>query len=34
MLQFVDDTMFMCEDSYNNVFTIKAILRCYEIAYA
>jgi len=32
VLQFVDDTLFFCEDSYNNVFTIKAILRCYETA--
>ena len=32
VLQFADDTLFMCEDSYNSVFAIKAILRCYEIA--
>jgi len=32
VLQFTNNTMFMYEDSYNSVFTIKAILRCYEIA--
>jgi len=32
MLQFVDDTYFMCEGSYTNVITIKVILWCYEFA--
>jgi len=32
MLQFADDTLFMCEDNYYNVVTIKAILRGYELA--
>jgi len=32
VLQFADDTLFLCEDSYYNVFSIKAILRCYELA--
>jgi len=32
VLQFANDTLFLCEDSYYNVFTIKAILRCYELA--
>ena len=32
VLQFADDTLFLCEDSYPNVFTIKVILKCYEIA--
>jgi len=32
LLQFADDTLFMCEDSFSNIFTIKAILRCYELA--
>jgi len=32
MLQFADDTLFMCEDSYYNVVTIKAILKGYELA--
>jgi len=32
MLQFADDTMFMCEDSFTNIFTIKAILRVFELA--
>ena len=31
MLQFADDTLFMCEDSYANIFTIKAILRVFEL---
>ena len=31
MFQFADDTLFMCEDSFSNIFTIKAILRCYEL---
>jgi len=32
VLQFVNDTIFMCGDSYNNVFSIKEILRGFEIA--
>jgi len=32
MLQFADDTLFLCEDDYGNVIVIKAILRCYELA--
>jgi len=32
MLQFVDDTLIMCEDSFSNVIAIKAILRCFEIS--
>ena len=31
MLQFADDTLFMCEDIFSNVFTIKMILRCFEL---
>jgi len=31
-LQFADDTLFLCEDSFSNIFNIKAILRCYELA--
>jgi len=31
LLQFADDTLFMCENSFNNIFTIKAILRCFEL---
>jgi len=26
MLQFADDTLFMCEDSFSNIFSIKTIL--------
>ena len=33
MLQFADDTLFLCEDSFLNVFTIKTILRCFELVY-
>jgi len=33
MLQFVDDTLFLCEASFSNVFTMKDILRCYELAH-
>jgi len=32
VLQFADDTLFFCEETFSNVFTIKAILRCYELA--
>jgi len=32
MLQFVDDTLFMCEESFSNIFTIKTILRVFELA--
>ena len=32
LLQFADDTLFMCEDSFSNVFTIKVILRIFELA--
>ncbi len=32
ILQFADDTVFLCEDSYNNVVTLKAILRGFEVA--
>jgi len=32
VLQFVDDTFLLCEDSYSNAFSIKAFFRCYEIA--
>ena len=31
LLQFADDTLFMCEDSFSNIFAIKTILRFYEI---
>jgi len=32
VLHFVDDTLVMCEDSFTNVFTVKVILRSYELA--
>ena len=31
-LQFVDDTLFLCEDSFTNVVTLKAILKGFELA--
>lgn len=33
ILQFADDTLFMCQDNYQSVLTIKAILKCYELAF-
>ena len=32
VLQFADDTLFLCEESFPNVFIIKVILRCFELA--
>jgi len=32
LLQFADDTLFFCEDSFTNVVTLKAILRGFELA--
>jgi len=32
ILQFVDDTLFLCQDSYSNVVTLKSILRGFELA--
>jgi len=32
ILQFADDTVFSCENSYSNVLTLKAILRGFELA--
>jgi len=32
ILQFADDTLFLCEDSLDNVITLKAILRGFELA--
>jgi len=32
LLQFTEDTLFFCEDSFSNIFTIKTILRCFELA--
>jgi len=32
ILQFADDTLFLCEDSLNNVLNLKAILRGFELA--
>jgi len=32
MLQFADDTMFLCKDNIQNIVTIKSILRCFQLA--
>ena len=32
ILQFADDTLFLCEDSFDNVVTMKAILRGFKLA--
>ena len=32
LLQFADDNLFFCEDSFTNVVTLKAILRGFELA--
>jgi len=32
ILQFADDTLFLCEDTLNNVLTLKAITRGFELA--
>ena len=32
MLQYADDTMFICKASLKNVLTIKSLLRCFEFA--
>jgi len=32
ILQFADDTLFLCEESHSNVVTVKAILRGFELA--
>jgi len=32
LLQYVDDTLFLCENSFTNVVTLKAILRGFEVA--
>ena len=32
VLQFADDTLFLCQDRFSNVVTLKAILRGFELA--
>jgi len=32
ILQFADDTLFLCEDTFGNVLTLKAIMRGFELA--
>ena len=32
ILQFADDTLFLCQDSFSNIITLKSILRGYELA--
>ena len=31
LLQFADDTILFCKPTYQNVLTVKAILRCFEL---
>ena len=32
ILQFADDTLFLCEDFFNNVMSMKSILRSFDLA--
>jgi len=32
LLQFADDTLFVCEPNVQNIMCIKAILRCFELS--
>jgi len=32
ILQFADDTLFLCQDSFSNIITLKSILRGFELA--
>ena len=32
ILQYADDTLFLCQDSFSNVITLKSILRGFELA--
>src|ERR1044072_1877893 len=32
IIQFADDTLFVCEASFQNVVAVKCILRCFELA--
>ena len=32
MLQYADDTIFMCKASIQSVLTLKEILKCFELA--
>jgi len=32
MLQYTDDTLFICKDKIQNIVTIKSILRCFQLA--
>lgn len=31
-MQFADDTLLLCKESFNNVVTVKSILRGFELA--
>ena len=33
LLQFADDTLFVCESKVQNIMCIKAILRCFELSF-
>ena len=32
LLQFADDTLFVCESNVQNILSIKAMLRCFELS--
>lgn len=32
VLQFVDDTLFLCKETIQNVMVLKRMLRCFELA--
>jgi len=31
LLQFADDTLFLCQPKYQSILAIKVILRCFEV---
>ena len=33
MLQYADDTIFFCATNVKNIFNIKVVLNCFELAY-
>jgi len=33
LLQYADDTMFLCNNNVQNIVTFKSILRCFEVTY-
>jgi len=33
LLQFMDDTLFLCDSNIQNIHSIKVMLRCFEICF-